>query len=179
MAVVPEGIEDVRCLKTSFPASAQFSFLMSVRMIWTASGVQPSARQVPSVSSFASLRRCSRVRPSNIWTLIIGMVFSLAQFLWSIVTWPGCACDARQPGGDVRDSVAGRTRPRRAHVRVGIERDVGEAEAVADEERMAREMLLHHAERGVALLHACSGSSISCCGVSLAKKCFQKRATAM
>src|SRR5215475_5355281 len=64
----------------SFPASAQFSFLTSVRMICTASGVQPSARQVASVSSWASLRRCSGVRPSNIWTLIIGMgvVSSLA-----------------------------------------------------------------------------------------------------
>jgi hypothetical protein len=32
------------------------------------------------VSSLASLRRWSVVRPSNIWTLIIGMVGSL-QFL--------------------------------------------------------------------------------------------------
>src|SRR4029450_13889407 len=62
--------------ENSFPASAQFSFLMSVMMICTASGVQPSARQVPSVSSFASFRRCSVVRPSNIWTLIIGIAVS-------------------------------------------------------------------------------------------------------
>ena len=58
-----DGGHDGPQSEKSFPASAQFSFLMSVRMICTASGVQPSARQVPSVSSFASLRRCSACGP--------------------------------------------------------------------------------------------------------------------
>src|SRR5829696_3212952 len=87
--------------ENSFPASAQFSFLMSVRMICTASGVQPSARQVPSVSSLASLRRCSSVRPSNIWTLIIGIAFSLGSVLVGDGDVPGLGRDARHPGIDI------------------------------------------------------------------------------
>src|SRR5258708_7776058 len=40
------------------------------------------------------------------------------------------------------------------HVRVGIERNVGEAVAAADKERPRFEMLLHHVESGIASLSA-------------------------
>src|SRR5882757_3966460 len=135
--------------ENSFPASAQFSFLMSVRMICTASGVQPSARQVPSVSSFASLRRCSAVRPSNIWTLIIGMVGSLSVLVVDrdVTRLRG---DAGQPGTGVRIMVEVEI-ALGCDMRVGVERDVGETVAVAHEVLMTGEMLLHDAQCCVAL----------------------------
>src|SRR5262245_2021432 len=138
----------------SFPASAQFSFLMSVMMICTASGVQPSARQVPSVSSFASFRRCSVVRPSNIWTLIIGMTVSPLSVLVVVDRYVARVVgDTRHPGVDLRKVVEIEAAFAR-DMRVGIERDVGEAVLVRDEILMAGEMLLHDAECRVAFLHA-------------------------
>src|SRR5258708_22314407 len=128
---------------------------MSVRMICTASGVQPSARQVPSVSSFASLRRCSVVRPSNIWTLIIGMALSLSILLAILVIdrdVTGLRRDAGQPGADVRIGIEVET-ALGGDVRVAIERDVGETVAPADEVLVTAEMLLHDAQCCVALLH--------------------------
>src|ERR1700716_544595 len=125
---------------------------MSVRMICTASGVHPSARQVPSVNSFASLRRCSSVRPSNIWTLIIGMAFSLSVLVVDRdVT--GLVADPRQPGADVREVVEVEAAFAR-DMRVGKERNIGQTVALADEVLMTGEVLLHHAQRRVALLHA-------------------------
>ena len=49
-------------------------------------------------------------------------------------------------------SAPGRSRTVR-HVGVGVERDVGDGVAVGGEEIVLGEMLLHHAERAVALLH--------------------------
>src|SRR5476649_344861 len=136
----------------SFPASAQFSFLMSVRMICTASAGQPSARQVPSVSSFASLRRWSRVRPSNISTWMVGIAYLPCSELVIDGDVAGLRLHACQPGSDVR--IARQVEPALVrHVRVAVEGDVGEAVAVVDEERIGREMLFHHVECGVALLH--------------------------
>src|SRR5690348_16446261 len=125
---------------------------MSVRMIWTSPGWQPSARQVPSVSSLASLRRCSVVRPSNIWTLIIGMALS-SWFLGSHRDVARLGGDAAEPAGDMRVVVKQKAAFLR-DVRVAIERDVGDAVAVGDEEPVVREVLLHYAQRGIATLHA-------------------------
>src|SRR5690242_15980978 len=99
-------------------------------MIETASGLQPSARQVASVNSFASVRRCSSVRPSNICTLIIGMVFSLSLRLVVDRDVTGLLGDACKPAVDVR--IAGEIESAlECDVRVGVEGDVGEAVALA------------------------------------------------
>ncbi len=110
--------------ENSFPASAQFSFLMSVKMICTASGAcKPSA-----AGAFGQLLRqlaaLLKVRPSNSWTLIIGIVFSLCQLLWSMGDAARLRGDPRRRGVDVREAV--QIEPAFARkAGVAIERDVG------------------------------------------------------
>src|SRR5690242_20226518 len=112
---------------------------MSVRITWTSSGLQPSARQVASVNSLASSRRCSVVRPSNICTLIIGMVFSLSCGLVVHGYVSRLHDHPRQPGIDLR--IAREIEPALVcDMRVGVERNVGEAIALAYEKGACLEM---------------------------------------
>src|SRR4029079_4638501 len=58
----------------SLPAVAQLSRRISVMMMSTDSGLHESVSQVTRVTASTNARFCSTVRPSNIWTLNVGMV---------------------------------------------------------------------------------------------------------
>jgi hypothetical protein len=59
----------------SLPPVAQFSRLTSVMMMSTDSGLESSVWQVTSVIALTKAFFCSSVRPSNNWTLMVGMGF--------------------------------------------------------------------------------------------------------